>query len=76
MKIQAINPLHTLPLFYISTMLSQLNYLLYAMNEGRGLMQGGKWHTILYTMQNDFNYELIMLSFYKIIVLNVTPSAP
>lgn len=76
MKIQAINPLHTLPLFYISTMLSQLYYLFYGMKEGHGCLQSGEWHTILFTMQNDFNYELIMLSFYEIIVPNVTHSIP
>lgn len=63
---------------YISIAVSQLNCLLYGMEEGHGVLPGGNWNMIFFflTMQNHFNYEVIMLRFYKNIVPNVNFLAP
>lgn len=53
-KRQGINPLYTLPPFYISATLSQLNYLLYVMKEGHGVLPGGNWHIIFFYYAKRF----------------------
>lgn len=48
MKSQGINPLDMLPPCYISITVSQLNYHLYGMEEGHGVLPGGNWNMIFF----------------------------
>lgn len=76
MKSQNINPLYIVAPCYISITVSQLNCHLHEMKAGHGVLPGGNRNAIFYTMQNYFNYEVRTLSFYKIIVPNVSCPIP